>query len=383
MKNVGRRVDAANEKMWNDVRPTAQQQSDDANGRPVGGDVVADAAAGEHVADVGSRREIATLGCGDDGGGGGGVVTDHPKNSESTGVVTNPVRLNKRQRKKRRREADALAAAAISAAALEAVNAVALVPAGEVEQRGAAGMHAADLEDYELFLALDAGTADVALEAVKCEADTLATSPMQFDGMCADHIAEDRIESKGVAATGGGARMAVASAGTLAAMVVVTGGCKSESLVSSYQKSCGDKFGRFPKTVHVRMVTTMAVAMVLLVLVVFVCTRVADAPVVLLAALVIVAATTTVVSMYGPKVQTEVAACDAAAANNNGVGVETVVASCDAATAINNEALVETVVAEVGDAIDSAAEVGEAALVIVAVSDPNNEVEAACNAAVT
>ena len=84
----------------------------------------------------------------------------------------------------------------------------------------------------------------------------------------------------------------------LAAMVVVTGGCKSESLVSSYQKSCGDNFGRFPKTVHVRMVTTMVTTMVvvmfLLVLVVFVCTRVADAPVVLLAALVIVAAITTI-----------------------------------------------------------------------------------------
>ena len=105
---VERRVEAAEKVMFQamqpvDVRPIAQQRSGDANGRSVGGDVVADAAAGDHVADVGSRREIATLGCGD--GGGGGVVTDHPKSSESTGVVTNPVRLNKRLRKKRRREA--------------------------------------------------------------------------------------------------------------------------------------------------------------------------------------------------------------------------------------------------------------------------------------
>ena len=36
-------------------------------------------------------------------------------------------------------------------------------------------------------------------------------SPVQFDGMYTDHNAEDRNESKGVAATGGGARMPVVS----------------------------------------------------------------------------------------------------------------------------------------------------------------------------
>ena len=61
---VEQRFAAANEKMWNDVSTTTKQQSVDANGRSVGGDVVVDAAAGEHVADAGSRRETATCGYG-------------------------------------------------------------------------------------------------------------------------------------------------------------------------------------------------------------------------------------------------------------------------------------------------------------------------------
>ena len=119
---VERRVDAVNKKMWNDVRPAAQQRSGQASGRSVSGDAVADAAAGGHVAvaDVGCGRGIATLGC---GGGGGGVVIDHPKNSESTGVVTNPVRLDKRLRKKKLR-AEAAVQTAMQVAAAGAVGAL-------------------------------------------------------------------------------------------------------------------------------------------------------------------------------------------------------------------------------------------------------------------
>ena len=164
---VERRVDAVNKKMWNDVRPAAQQRSGQASGRSVSGDAVADAATGEHVADVGCGREIATLGCGGHGGG-GGVVIDHPKNSESTGVVTNPVRLNKRLRKKKlRAEAAVQTAMQVAAAGACAVDALgmgaALVMGAQYLLCDAkiAGVDAVNVDECVLVAALDAAATDV------------------------------------------------------------------------------------------------------------------------------------------------------------------------------------------------------------------------------
>ena len=181
----------------------------------------------------------------------GGVGVHHPQSSENTDGVKPAVKSNKRLRKNQRRREQAALTVAIHEAAVEAVVAV-VATTDDVAEVFLGGQLIADVSDTVVDQDVLAATLAAAMAKVVLmkEAGSVAsplavcgvpaTTTSEFDAVYyqqaydAEHIVENSNSSRLVA---------VASAGTLADAVVGSGECVDGNVVSSYQKSCGDKFG--------------------------------------------------------------------------------------------------------------------------------------------